>query len=321
MDLQTGVHDLIPNDLADILLRRRNIDIDNLKKIYKHEDDKVTLNEYIHFLLNKRYAYKTKTKINVKQFPSLDLKYTSPSLIENSIIDIGENIYFENIYEFTRQLTVLGCKHLQIRVFFNHEIDKIIEVLKDIHKMPFNSIELLIQHDGISSYENYINSFKDFAKLKYTMIFGSHMDKYIESKKENNMGNIVFLKQRLSGCGMCGKISPDYFTVNSAFFRESLINNTCLNKKISLDINGDVKNCPSMRESHGNIQYVNIYNVIEKESFNKFWKISKDKVKVCNVCEFRNVCSDCRVYLNDQNDIYSKPLNCKYDPYNPFEFK
>jgi hypothetical protein len=27
------------------------------------------------------------------------------------------------------------------------------------------------------------------------------------------------------------------------------------------------------------------------------------------------MCTDCRVYLQDPNDIYSKPLKCGYNPY------
>jgi hypothetical protein len=36
---------------------------------------------------------------------------------------------------------------------------------------------------------------------------------------------------------------------------------------------------------------------------------------VCKDCEFRYICTDCRAYLEDPYNEYSKPLKCGYDPY------
>jgi len=49
--------------------------------------------------------------------------------------------------------------------------------------------------------------------------------------------------------------------------------------------------------------------------FQTLWSITKDKVNKCKVCEFRMVCPDCRIFIEDPNDIYSAPLKCGYDPY------
>jgi len=32
-------------------------------------------------------------------------------------------------------------------------------------------------------------------------------------------------------------------------------------------------------------------------------------------CEFRYICTDCRVFIQEDTDILSKPLKCKYNPY------
>ena len=39
------------------------------------------------------------------------------------------------------------------------------------------------------------------------------------------------------------------------------------------------------------------------------------KIHVCKDCEFRYICTDCRAYIEDPNDILSKPLKCGYNPY------
>ena len=90
--------------------------------------------------------------------------------------------------------------------------------------------------------------------------------------------------------------------------------NGCLYKKISIDKNGNIKNCLSMQKSYGNISQTLLSDVLRSDSFKELWKINKDVIKVCNKCEFRYNCSDCRAFKVDTSDIYSKPLKCKYNP-------
>jgi SPASM domain peptide maturase of grasp-with-spasm system len=70
-----------------------------------------------------------------------------------------------------------------------------------------------------------------------------------------------------------------------------------------------------MKTSYGHIENTLLADVVENESFRKIWSVSKDAIKVCQDCEFRYICQDCRAYTNDENDPYSKPLKCKYNPY------
>ena len=32
-------------------------------------------------------------------------------------------------------------------------------------------------------------------------------------------------------------------------------------------------------------------------------------------CEFRYICTDCRVFIQEDANILSKPLKCNYNPY------
>ena len=49
--------------------------------------------------------------------------------------------------------------------------------------------------------------------------------------------------------------------------------------------------------------------------FKKYWFINKDQIAVCKDCEFRYICTDCRAYIENPEDMYSKPLKCAYNPY------
>ena len=70
-----------------------------------------------------------------------------------------------------------------------------------------------------------------------------------------------------------------------------------------------------MKDSYGNIRDSSLLEAIQSPGFKEKWGISKDHISVCRDCEFRYACSDCRAYLENPEDAFSKPLKCGYDPY------
>ncbi len=70
-----------------------------------------------------------------------------------------------------------------------------------------------------------------------------------------------------------------------------------------------------MKDSYGNIRDRSLLEAIQAPGFKEKWGISKDHISVCRDCEFRYACSDCRAYLENPDDAFSKPLKCGYDPY------
>ena len=126
--------------------------------------------------------------------------------------------------------------------------------------------------------------------------------------------NISFLTENFS-LSNCGIIDKKYFVNNLPFFTEAQHHNTCLNRKICIDENGDIKNCPAMKQSYGNIRTTTLKEAIEKPGFKDCWTISKDQIDVCKDCEFRYMCTDCRAFIKDPANPYSQPAKCTYNPY------
>ena len=126
---------------------------------------------------------------------------------------------------------------------------------------------------------------------------------------------ILLTKEIISDNIHCGKIGVDNFVINIDADRISRKYNSCLYKKIGIDKLGNIKNCPSMPESFGNISDTTLAEAIEKPGFKKYWNINKDQIHVCKDCEYRYICTDCRAYVEDPDDILSKPLKCGYNPY------
>lgn len=114
----------------------------------------------------------------------------------------------------------------------------------------------------------------------------------------------------------CGFVNYNALNCNITFVSEAVTFNTCLNRKISIDKNGVIKNCPSYPNHYGNICDTSLIEIINKEEFKKYWYICKDKIQICSDCEFRYMCCDCRAFIKEPNNIYSKPAKCTYDPYN-----
>ena len=104
------------------------------------------------------------------------------------------------------------------------------------------------------------------------------------------------------------------FVVNMEHFSEAQDHNTCLNRKISIDAHGTIRNCPAFSISYGNVRSVRLAEAVGLKTFQDPWKIRKDDIKICRSCEFRYICTDCRAFLSDSSDVLSKPATCSYDP-------
>ncbi len=145
-------------------------------------------------------------------------------------------------------------------------------------------------------------------------LHSSNNDKEIRPKDEG-FSIVMSVKENIVNKKCCGVIHHTYFSPNIETFTESQHHNTCLNRKISIDANGEIKNCPSMAKSYGNIKDTKLVDVVNNPDFQKVWHIKKDEITKCKDCEFRHICTDCRAYIDDPQDMYSAPLKCGYDPY------
>ena len=70
-----------------------------------------------------------------------------------------------------------------------------------------------------------------------------------------------------------------------------------------------------MRRKFGNIQKDSLLESLSMDGFRDAWMIKKDDIKICQDCEFRHICTDCRAFIDNPNDKYSHPAKCEYNPY------
>jgi SPASM domain peptide maturase of grasp-with-spasm system len=312
-DFQRNKYDFVPIDFIDIIIETSYNKISSIISKYGKENQEILL-EYYKILLEREYGFLC-DKNEIALFPDLNLEWDYPAKISNAIIDNGnlESLdYYNSIFQ---QLEIIGCRDIELRFFQKITIYQLSAILSSVNKdSKVKNIELIIEYNNQFTEKRCTQITDDFPRINRITIYNSPFDKIYFSEKEN-ITHYIFTSQLINDNSHCGIIAKEYFVLNIQTFTESQKHNTCLNRKISIDVNGEIKNCPSMLKSYGNIKDTTLAEAIEKPGFKDMWYIYKDQIEVCKDCEFRHICTDCRAFIKDPNNIYSKPAKCSYDPY------
>ena len=302
-DLENGRYREIPNEIAELLTRNKNISLGDIYKLYLDEHDRQGVMAFLNFFTKNNWGFYTDTP---DFFPELNMYWDSPSRITNAVLDIDKDSTY-CLEKSIIGLNNLECKALQFR--FYHGAGKAVYnlIADSIKSLDFEYIEIVSQKNNEIDDDFLTDFVEKNMRISRIIITNSQKRKTLDSK-------IVFLKEKINFSDNCGLISSSFFTINLEHFTESVNFNTCLNRKISIDVNGEIKNCPSMRKSYGNIKNTTLEVALNKKGFKDVWAIKKDDIKICQDCEFRRICTDCRAFTEDKG-LYSKPSKCSYNPY------
>jgi SPASM domain peptide maturase of grasp-with-spasm system len=312
-DLGRNNYDFIPNDLFNVLEQNEGKTIAEIKLFYDCKYDDI-IDEYFDFLLQKEYVFLT---YNPELYPKLNTEFHMPFSVSNAIIDIGEK---SNAIEILEKLEKINCKFIEIRFFSKFNIKYISQVLDFIKqsKSITSSIGFIIQNSEIITNDFLRNLLQINPIISYFIVSNATENKFIEPINAK-MGYIYYTMHKIHDNSHCGLIDSSNFVVNIKLHTESLNYNSCLNKKISIDKDGNIKNCPSMPQSFGNIKDTSLEEALNHPDFKKYWNVTKDMISICKDCEFRHICTDCRAYTErntfDGEIDLSKPLKCGYNPY------
>lgn len=314
-DFQRKKNQVIPNDLATLLKLFNKRMIDDIFEYYDkslHE----TIIENIEFLINKEYYFLTK---DPDLFPSMELDWDEPALATNCIIEVGEYL-LDNKAKIWDELQVVGCEHIEIRGYKVLNLAYYYSIFEDIEYRRISSIQLIIALDQIEI-SKLISFLRKYPRIKALVIHSVSSDYNVEELNTLDE-KIIFTASIIGSNEHCGNFGVSSFGVNIKMFTEAKNNNSCLNRKVSIDNNGHIKNCPSMPDSFGHIEKTKLVEALDAPGFKKYWSVSKDFIDICKDCEFRYMCHDCRAYVEEPNDNsgpkdtnLSKPLKCGYNPY------
>jgi len=311
-DLQRRQSEVQSLELYDII---EELKANSIEEVFGFYDDvsKEMVQEYIDFLLDREYGFITAGDWD-KNFAPLSLEYIDYNKISNLFIERNDLAIPEKLIQSIANLQI---RHLVIYCNGDASLSDFLKLDADFENSTLDSIEIFAPfHSAID--QNFIQQLSENTSRIYNLIFYNCENEPF--KLENNFKfDLLFTPQDLK-ITSCGKVDLKYFDTNIKKVLEAINHNSCLNKKIGIDADGNIKNCPAMPQSFGNINQTTLEEALLHQDFKKYWNLTKEDITVCKDCEFRNVCTDCRAFteqthVNDAGLDVSKPLKCGYDPY------
>lgn len=299
---------LVPNSLAAVFEMSRHKNCDEVVKLVS---SKSIFNEYASFIIQNELGFFC-DKEELSCFPNLSLEYESPYKITNVLLDVD---VYSNLEKSMDVVISAKCEHLQLRLYCSaREIKVPLHAIIDkFEGSTIKSIDLYIKGNDDVDVREYEELLISFPRLNFICCYNADCD--FKKTIFPYCNKLLYTTQRDLTKLHCGQIAYEFFAINIEAFTEAQKSNSCLNNKVSIDRDGNIKNCPSIPQSFGNIENTSLQEALEKPGFKKLWDINKDKIHVCKDCEFRYTCTDCRAYVEDPEDILSKPLKCGYNPY------
>ena len=307
-DLQRSTFTFIPNVLVEILELCKDRPIAAVYEHYQHQHDR-QIDEYLQFLIGKEYGF---LAASPQRFPAMSLDFRTPRAITNCVIDFAPDTAHP-LASISAQLSQLFCQAVELRFFHAVSLAELTAVLDAFVDSTVRGISVLTgAHPSLdrAALEVLLRQHK---RVKHVTIHST--EGHDEVVRVDLHTTLRFTAERITSEACCGQVSPRYFHCNVEAFTEAVEHNSCLNRKVSIDARGAIKNCPSMPHSHGDIQTTPLASVVANDAFQALWKVTKDQIAVCQDCEFRYICHDCRAYVADPAQPLSKPARCRYNPY------
>ncbi|MBI1286674.1 MAG: grasp-with-spasm system SPASM domain peptide maturase [Flavobacteriales bacterium] len=309
-DLQRSEYVFISNELFEEITDGRFLSSNDIQRI-SQKPNGVKLLEQLKVLESREYGFWC-TEEESRVFPQMQFQWESPSPVTHAIIDSDSNSRHPFEY-ILKQLSELNCQALQLRFFEMIPTVEIETILGHAQSEGFTDVELIIANIGHENTQIGRVLSRKFPALVKIIIHSAYSNQLLSNEREECP--VYQITNRITSSDHCGFIHPDGFVVNRDLFSEAKHFNSCLNGKISVDVHGNIKNCPSMGHSFGNAHSTRFDSILKIEEFKRFGKMTKDQILVCKDCEFRYICTDCRAFVSDVDDDLSKPLRCSYDPY------
>lgn len=312
-DLQRKHYEFIPNTLFEILKLTETENIEAIKRMFDEEEQAI-LDEYFDFLLEDEWGFLCSTKEEHELFPDMNMAWDHPSPITHAILDVDASSTYD-LVGVIQQLEELNCKHIQIRSYSFRDASFYDNLLSNFKESCVRSFELITPSKEGYPFVEWERLVNKVPRIHNLTLHSSSEGSFIHKTDPSGMGNIMVLEQEITSEIHCGLISPTSFIfgLNISAFTEAKNHNSCLNKKLSVDVNGELCNCPSLPERYGNVRTKKLSEVVKHSDLSAYWHITKDQVQVCKDCEFRYICTDCRAYTTEGK--HSKPLKCNYNPY------
>ncbi|QHI35357.1 hypothetical protein IMCC3317_07030 [Kordia antarctica] len=302
-DLQKGSFFFLPNSIIELLTSNET---NKLATIYAaYESQTLLLDKYFNYLLESELIHLTE---DLNKFPTTSTKFESPFILDILFLEIDS---LENSkITLLQNINSLGCSQIVFLTKNILDLSILEKVVTLLEQSKIQNITLITKHEE-KNIAPILNLHYKFPRFRKTIFFESskkEQSEVIQFKFEEGSLDAILTK-RIS--------SVHDFVLNQKAYRESLKRNLFFNRKAYVDNKGNIKNYYNSKNVFGTIEKDDIKSVISSKSFRKIWKVTKDKIKICQSCEFRYVCPDNRIPETKsklKNELYEHTSICNYDP-------
>lgn len=300
-DLQRGSFYFFPNTFIKILKEYEK------RKVSKLFDDFSSqagiLTKYFDFLLENELIFLTD---NPENFPPINPDFEKSLYLDFLVMEIDELQKFK-IELLNGELDTSGVEHLVI-INSSNSIENLENVLKILYDSRIKFITYISHfYPGLLEKVHLIKSKNE--RLKRVIFYNTPNN--FESSPDKN---IELIPEDLKKLLTRRVKNMNDFILNEHAYLESLNYNLFFNRRVFIKNNGDIKPSYFHNKKHGNLEQDQLWDIILQPGFRKIWNVNKDQIEVCKDCEFRYMCPDNRIPIENDGVNYHKTL-CNYDPY------
>ena len=308
-DLSRQSHYLVPHEFVDFMELCEGKTAEDIESELQPIGDYPR--DYFQFILKNEWAFFSS---DAGLFPPIDLEWKHPSIFTNLVWDFNPQ-YTEAVKTLLQKANV---KALHLRFVYAITAKQLKEALEQFQNSPLKSIEVaFIAREGLDAEVLTDILFEN----RRVSLFIAHQSR--ESKMEfldENKGH-PFIKTPAPihyNSGMC-LTNPYSFRVNIELFTEAQKYHTYYNRKLFIDVDGQLKNAPESETVLGHItdlisDKTQIKEWVAQDTYQEVNGV-KDHTDVCKDCEFRYMCIDNRLPCKRASNIWFHQIECNYNPY------
>ena len=314
VDLQNFSFYEVPNLLFEILQHTKDKEVDEIKEFYKHEYDE-GIDAYFQKFIDLKLGFHLDSADELNEFPSLVLDWKTPYYVQAAVFEIDSNDRYDYL-KVLRELIDLQLPSVLFH-FVNHckAID-IVDITSALDQSIIKTCDLFVSFEYLEE-EMMDELLKNHERIRRLVLINTPKDLDQDGfyQKYPLKDKIQLTSKNIDPNVYADNISIENFKFLQTYFAEAQTYNVALNKKISFDKKGNIKNFLSHNQIFGNIHIDDWQKIYQSSVFQEKWLVSNDQIIKCRDCQFRYGCFSNSDLAKNDNEEWEKLQLCSFDPY------
>jgi hypothetical protein len=316
LDIQRSLTFDLPNSALEMLnLFEQNTGSEIFVSFKDNKQELEIIEEYYCFFLKNELCFLC-DKEERDFFPKLNTSFYSPSIITNYYLEFED---FKITNDYTERIVRLfnKCKVSAVLINYNYiEKEAIKTLIKSINDLTsITHIDLILRHSPLNYKVDINEYFSCSFKITNIYLYSKQKDKIEDSTTHNILQTTKSYDELFADRNNVVFFIPvlDYKLSN---YLESQESNLFYNQRIFIN-NDYIVTSQFKREKVISLkQFEDDINSSDFARVNEFWKIHKEKVLVCNECEYRRICLDERIPIKmNKTEMWYYSSECSYNPF------